>query len=62
MPAPDIISFFKSFDKYGHPIGLNFQNDSTYKTKVGALVSFGIYAMVIVHIITLLEMFYDGSR
>ena len=47
----------KSLDIYGHPISLNYDGQSIYKTRLGTLVSVMTFALIIFNSVNLIEEF-----
>ena len=41
------VRFFRSFDKFGEPVKINYKGEDTYRTKLGAFFTILLYVMVI---------------
>ena len=54
-----IVSFF---DIFGHPVGVNYKGEDTYKTRVGAFCTAGMYVLTILSLNTLIAAFNDNSK
>ena len=54
--------FITSFDIFGHPVGVNYKGEDTFKTRVGAFCTAGIYMLTIFSLITLITAFNDNSK
>ena len=57
-----IISYIKGFDMFGHPIGVHFNHEETFKTKVGATFSVAVVVLMIINFMSLVKIFNDGTR
>ena len=38
---------FRKFDKFGEPVKILYKGEDLYTTKIGALVSIGVYILVL---------------
>lgn len=45
-------NYIRSQDKYGVPIGVNYQGDDTFKTKIGGVVTLLTYCVVLAYTLT----------
>ena len=54
--------FIVSFDIFGHPIGVNYKGEDTFKTRIGAFCTVGIYVLTILSLTTLITAFNDNSK
>ena len=62
MKSTGIISFLTSLDIFGHPIGVHFKNESSYKTKLGAFFSLAVSILILITFLSLLKVFNNGER
>lgn len=62
MAAGKFIEFLKSFDGYGHPVGVHYKGSGTYQTKLGCLCTLVTYCLILVNLVTQTTKFYDGSN
>ena len=53
--------FLVNQDIYGHPIGVNYRGDGSYKTRLGALCTLTTYALIMMNLTILSTAFFDGS-
>ena len=51
-----------SQDRYGHIIGVHYNGEDSYKTKLGAFCSIGVYALMFSNFVALLNMYGNGDR
>ena len=61
MPLKMLLGFLTALDIYGHPIGLHYKGDSTYKTRLGSLVTLLTYALLLVNLIGLIKKFVNKT-
>ena len=54
--------FLKNQDMFGHTIGVHYRGDSAYKTRLGALVTFATYFLMLIYLSKLSADFFDGSN
>ena len=51
--------FFRSLDKYGHPIALTYKGDASYKTLIGGLLTIatriGVIAFLMIEIMSVIS-------
>ena len=57
-----ISDFIVSFDIFGHPVGVNYKGEDTYRTRVGAFCTAGMYVLTILSLTTLITAFNDNSK
>ena len=56
------LSFVKGQDLYGHPIGVTYNGEETYKTWPGAICTLAVYALVMFNLVLLGKSFQDNSN
>ena len=54
--------FFTSFDIFGHPVGVNYKGEDTFKTRVGAFCTIAMYVLTVLSLTTLITAFVDNSK
>ena len=54
--------FIVSFDIFGHPVGVNYKREGTFKTRVGSFCTVEMYVLNILGLITLIIAFNDNSK
>ena len=57
-----ISDFIVSFDIFGHPVGVNYKGEDTFKTRVGAFCTVGMYVLTILSLTALTTAFNDNSK
>ena len=60
--ASRFASWIVDKDIYGQPVGVNYEGSDTYKTKLGALITFLTYGLILVNLVGLMLAFNDGSK
>ena len=58
----DFGQFLVNFDMYGHSIGVHYQGNGAYKTRLGAFVTVLTYALMMSNLVALIGAFFDGSN
>ena len=53
MASKMLESALTSLDMYGHPIGVHYNGDSMFRTRLGAIVSVFTYALIILNFVDL---------
>ena len=51
-----------NFDIFGHPVGVNFKGEDTFKTRVSAFCTVEMYMLTIFSLTTLITAFNDNSK
>ena len=54
--------FIVSFDIFGHPVGVNYKGEDTFKTRVGAFCTIGMYVLTILSLNSMINAFNDNSK
>ena len=54
--------FIVSFDIFGHPVGVNYKGEDTFKTRLGAFCTVSMYVLTILSLTTLITAFNDNSK
>ena len=54
--------FITSFDIFGHPVGVNYKGEDTFKTRVGAFCTIGMYVLTILSLNSMINAFNDNSK
>ena len=57
MPMKMPRGSFASLDLYGHPIGVNLNGKSMFKTKLGSLITLMTYALILFNLVNLFKDF-----
>ena len=52
---PSFLKWFTSFDAYGEPVSVSYKGDTTYKTQIGAFLTFSMRSFML--IFTLMGVF-----
>ena len=60
--ASRFTSWIVDKDIYGQPVGVNYEGSDTFKTMLGALVTFLTYGLILVNLAGLMLAFNDGSK
>jgi len=60
--AQKFLRAVRSFDMYGHDVGVLYQGSSSYKTVLGTLISLAIYFLIITDLANLTIAFFDGGN
>ena len=47
---------------FGQPITVNYRGSDVFRTKLGAILSFLTYALMLFNLINLVQSFFDGSK
>ena len=45
---PSFLKCFTSFDAYGEPVSVSYKGDTTYKTQVGAFLTFSMRSFILI--------------
>ena len=53
MPFKMSAGVLTALDIYGHPIGVHYQGDSVFKTRLGSLVTLMTYSLMLINFIGL---------
>ena len=54
--------FIVSFDIFGHPVGVNYKGEDTFKTRFGAFCTIAMYVLTVLSLTTLTTAFADNSK
>ena len=54
--------FIVSFDIFGHPVGVNYKGEDTFKTRVGAFCTIAMYVLTVLSLTSLITAFADNSK
>ena len=54
--------YIVSYDRWGAAIKVNYKGSSTYKTRLGALISLGAYILLLIFTLDLFTAFMNGSK
>ena len=54
--------FIKSFDIFGHPVGVNYKGEDTFKTRFGAFCTIAMYVLTVLSLTTLTTAFSNNSK
>lgn len=58
----NFLNFFVSFDIFGHPVGVNYKGEDTFKTRVGAFCTLAMYVVTFVSLIAMITAFNNNSK
>ena len=47
---------------FGQPITVNYRGSDVFRTKLGAILSFTTYALMLFNLVNLVQSFFDGSK
>lgn len=45
-----MLDYLKRFDMYGRPIGVSYEGEATYKTRVGSLMTLVTYVFALINL------------
>lgn len=51
-----------SFDIFGHPVGVNYRGEDTFKTRFGAFCTLAVYILTVVNLTTLIKAYTNQSK
>ena len=54
--------FITSLDIFGHPIGINYRGEETFKTRLGSLFTIVITVLMTINTVTLMTAYRDNSK
>ena len=49
--------FIVSIDIFGHPIGVNYKGEDSFKTRLGAFCTVAVYVLTVVNLATLIPAY-----
>ena len=55
-------AWFKTFDIYGEPVGVNFKGSNTYQTKMGATATLISYLLIMIYSAYLVTIIINKSE
>ena len=58
----NLMDLLESQDIFGHPIGVNYKGDNTFKTRLGALCTIVSYALILFNTVTLTTAYKNHSK
>lgn len=54
--------FLVDQDIFGQPISVFYKESDVFKTRLGALTTIAVYALMLFNLLTLTQAFFDGSK
>ena len=57
-----LTNFFISFDIFGHPVGVHYKGDKTYKSSLGALCTLIAYVIMSINFVNLSQSFIENTN
>ena len=51
-----------SIDIFGHPVGVNYKGEDSFKTRLGAFCTVAVYVLTVLSLTTLITAFTDNSK
>ena len=51
-----------SIDIFGHPVGVNYKGEESFRTRLGAFCTVAFYVLTILSLTTLITAFTDNSK
>lgn len=46
------LNYVRGFDRFGHEVKVSYQGSEYYKTMLGSIVTFAVYTLVLINLIT----------
>ena len=57
----NLLKFIVGKDIYGHALGVNYNGEGTYKTRLGDLLTLATYTLILLNFVTISQEFINRT-